>query len=432
MVFAEDDLHTVLEDAIKNDPQWRSAVRAHEASFEKLPQAKAALLPKFEISGSKEYNKTRYDTINGLAHFEPRFYSFPSYYFQASLTQPIFRWDKNVTYRQADFDRIAADAQLQKDRLDFLLRVIKAYFDVAASVENLAAANRQVTEILKRQKISVQSYKIGIGNITEVAESEARFEIAKAQETSAKRDLHIAKAYFQAIVGRQPSASLRLLHNDIQIAQPTPLDEEQWVKNASINAPDVLKKMALYEKARLEIERQRSGHYPTVDAVLSRTWNGSDHTASTLEGFHQNKVNFGILFKIPVFSGFSVTSLVREAISLQSKSFEDMEYAKKTSAYEASDSYSRVVSGLIELDSYRRALKNSQKSHEANLLGYKVGIRSNIDVLNSEQQIYTVSLQFIKAKYDALYYSMKLKSSVGELNDTDFFDVNKLFQLNVY
>lgn len=420
-------LLSACQDALTNDHQWRSAIHAREASYEKLPQARAGLLPEISLSGNTRWNETRYSTISPYTQIKESAFNFNSNEFRVTLTQPIFHWDSIVTSQQADYDLLAADKQLEKDFQDLLLRVAQVYTELASATEMLEAANNQVFALEEQYQITQKSYQLGVGNITELRESEARLQIGKADVMAARRDINLKRAAFRGVVGRE-DRGVKLLGAETSFVPPYPNSLNAWVENATANSPDILRKAATLEKARLEISKRKAGHYPVIDAVISRSRGAAEHTAAALEGFVDRETVYGLEVKIPIFSGFSVNSKVREAVANKDKLEEDVEYAREIVRKDTVEAFGKVSDGLSEYEMYQSALDSSEKSVAANRLGYKVGVRSNIDILNAQQQVFSTVRRVISNKYEIVYYSLKLKALVGDLTEEYLREMDSLLK----
>lgn len=420
-------LSSALRDARTSEPKWRGAIYARQAALEKLPQARAGLLPDISIAITRKRSDTYYQTVNTRIPVKDIQSTFFEGSFQVKLTQPLFNWDKLVLYRQADFDVLAAEKQYAQDNQDFLLRVAKVYLDLASAIEMHLAATEQVATLSEQYRLTLKSYQVGIGNITELYESEARFELSKGEEASYKRQMELCRKRFRSIVGRADYGPA-LVMNNIQLSPPLPNDEHLWNSNAMANSPEILRKQAVLEKARLEIARRRAGYLPTVDGVVSRSRSYSEHLSYALNGYIENKLYVGVEVAIPLFSGLSVVSKVREAESNKDQAAQDMEYSRRSVSDDTAEAFGFVTNGLDELGQYQKSLEGSRKSEKANRLGYRVGVKSNIDVLNSQQQVFTDTRRVVKAKYDVIYYSLKLKALVGELDEAEFLEIDHLFE----
>jgi outer membrane protein len=181
------------------------------------------------------------------------------------------------------------------------------------------------------------------------------------------------------------------------------------------------------EIAKRTISLNRAGHLPTLDFVANI--NRSNNSAIPVEeqpAFIETSKNIGIQVNIPIFSGFAVTSKVREAIALESKAGDDLEAAKRGAALAARQAFLGVNSGLAQVKAYEAAEISSQSSLESNKLGYEVGVRINIDVLNAQQQLYTTQQNLAKARYDTIMNGLRLKSASAALKEEDLVQVNGL------
>ena len=177
------------------------------------------------------------------------------------------------------------------------------------------------------------------------------------------------------------------------------------------------------EIAKLDIRRASSGHLPTVDAVASytdaRSAFGSIPTASTI-------TSLGVQLNIPIFSGYATSSQVTQAIALEEKARADLDTARRSAAQGARTAFLGVQSGLSQVRALEAAERSSQLALEANKLGYEVGVRINIDVLNAQQQLYSTRRDLAKARYDTLVAGLKLKAAAGALSEADLAEINAL------
>ena len=180
------------------------------------------------------------------------------------------------------------------------------------------------------------------------------------------------------------------------------------------------------EIAQRTIKSNRAGHYPTADLVAQRVHTNQGGESIIYQPGISNQTAAGIQWNIPLFSGFAVDSKVKESIALEDKAEHDLENARRTAAQAARQSYLGVNSGLSQVAAYEAAEVSSQSSLDSNLLGYQVGIRINIDVLNAQQQLYTTRQTLAKARYDTIVNGLRLKSAAGSLKEDDLIAVNSL------
>lgn len=409
------DLQQVYNDALVNDPQYASARAALAAGQEKLPQGRAGLLPTLGLSGSN----TRNEIDNG-ANFSASNYAL-------RLEQPLFRWENWQQYEQSKLLVAASEAQFSQARQDLIVSVSKAYFDILGAQDTLAFIRAQKVAISEQLESAKQNFEVGTATITDSHEAQARFDLAVAQEFAAENDLAIKRAALEQIIGKPP-AELATLRPGLTLNMPAPAQLEPWLDSAQQQNYGVIGQQLALEIARRDISRNRAGHYPTLDLVASRSHTRQPSSAMSGAIATTNSNAIGVQWNIPLFAGFAITSKVREAIALEDKSRNDLESVRRNAMQSVRQSYLGVNSGLAQVKALEAAEISSQSALDANKLGYQVGVRVNIDILNAQQQLFSTRRDLSKARYDTIINGLKLKSAAGTLTEQDVQQVNGLLQ----
>ena len=417
------DLMQVYQEALANDAVYASARSTLAAGAERLPQARAGLLPTIGLGGS--VNRLVGET-EALGVTSDRRSTSKGY--TLSLTQPLFRPANWEAFEQGKLSVAASEAQFAQARQDLIVRVAQAYFDVLTAQDALASVQAQKAAISEQLASAKRNFEVGTTTITDTHEAQARYDLALAQEFAAINDLEIRRAALQQIIGRPPG-ELDTLKPGVTLSPPEPAQIEPWVDSAETSNYGVVGQQLALEISQREIRRNRAGHYPTLDLVASRSYNnqdGSSLTAPTSVTSEAN--NIGVQWNIPLFSGFATSSRVREAIALQERARADLLNSRRVAAQAARQAYLGVNSGLAQVRALQAAEVSSQSALESNLLGYQVGVRINIDVLNAQQQLYSTRRDLARARYDTLVNSLRLKSAAGVLGEEDLAQVNGLLQ----
>ncbi len=409
------DLLQVYQDALANDAVFASARAALTAGQEKSVQGRAGLLPTVGLGGN--YTRTGLDTGANTLNTSGNGYSL-------SLSQPLFRLANWESYQQGKLSVAISEAQFAQVQQDLIVRVSQAYFDVLAADDALAFLNAQKTAISEQLASAKRNFEVGTSTITDSNEAQARYDLAIAQEIVAQNDLEVRKTALELIIGTAPSA-LTPLRPGVKLIAPEPARIEPWVTSAEQQNFGVVGQQFAVEIAQREISRNRAGHLPTLDLVASRSHNSQGTTALT-SGGATNTTQIGVQWAIPIFSGFAVTSRVRETIALENKARSDLESARRSAAQGARQSFLGVNSGLAQVRALEAAEISSQSSLESNRLGYEVGVRINIDVLNAQQQLFSTRRDLAKARYDTIMNGLRLKSAAGTLKEEDLGPVNAL------
>lgn len=409
------DLIQVYKDALANDAVIASARSALEAGQEKSVQGRAGLLPTIGLGGS--YGRSNLEVSAGTFNSTNNGYTL-------SLSQPLFRLANWESYQQGKLSVAVSEAQFAQAQQDLIVRVSQAYFDVLAAEDALAFLGAQLSAISEQLASAKRNFEVGTSTITDTNEAQARYDLASAQQIAAQNDLEVKKTALQVIIGTAPSA-LAPLRPGVKLVAPQPAQIEPWVSSAEQQNFGVVSQQIAVEIAQREISRNRAGHLPTVDLVASRSHNNQGTTAIASGGI-SNQTQIGVQWAIPIFSGFAVTSRVRETIALETKARSDLETARRTAAQGARQSFLGVNNGLAQVRALEAAEISSQSSLESNRLGYQVGVRINIDVLNAQQQLFSTRRDLAKARYDTLMNGLRLKAAAGTLKEEDLGPINAL------
>ncbi len=433
------DLLQVYQQALANDATYASARASAAAGRERIPQGRAGLLPVVGITGSSIKNDsdnspwnegaTVTDPVTGL----PRTVvgggsNLRTTVYTIGLTQPLFRWANWETYQQSKLQYAVSEAQFAQAQQDLITRVAQAYFDVLAAQDKLESTRAQKTAVTEQLASAKRNFEVGTQTITDTHEAQAAYDLVIAQEFAAVNDLDNKRNTLQAIIGAAPNG-LAPLKTGITLTAPSPANPDPWVSAAENDNYGVAVSKLQVELAKREISKTRAGHYPTLDLVAS-SQRSKIHGASATSGDGTNK-GIGVQFTVPIFNGFGVTSRVRETIALEDKARNDLEATRRQAALQARQAYLGVNSGMAQVKALEAAEVSSQSALESNKLGYQVGVRINIDVLNAQRQLYQTRTDLSRARYDTILNGLRLKAASGSLKEADLAAVNNLLDKNL-
>ena len=417
------DLLQIYQDALANDPQYASARSSLTAGQEKSVQGRAGLLPTIGLNGSD--TRSRVESQPDIANADRNFTTFSNTW-SLALSQPLFRWANWQQYEQGKLSVVISEAQFAQAKQDLIVRVGQAYFDVLAAQDTLATLQAQKVAISEQLASAKRNFEVGTSTITDTHEAQARYDLATAQEFAAQSDLQVKRSALQQIIGKE-AGELATLKAGVKLNSPQPAAVNEWVSSAEKQNFNVVASEVAVEVAKREIERNRAGHYPTLDLVASTGRTATGGASSTGTGVVK-PTTIGVQWSIPLFAGFAVDSKVKEAVALQEKARNDLETNRRSAAQGARQACTGVTSGLAQVKAYEAAEISSQSALDSNKLGYQVGVRINIDVLNAQQQLYTTRQNLAKARYDTIMNGLRLKSAAGTLKEEDLSEVNTLLQ----
>ncbi len=343
-----------------------------------------------------------------------------------SARQTLFNRANDATIAQAQVQLDAAAAELETAEQDLLLRVSQAYFDVLAAQDTLGTAQANKKAIGEQLASAKRNFEVGTATITDTREAQARFDLATADELAADNDLRTKRVVLDQLVGRsgvQPDP----------LAQPITLpplawtDAEAWVNQAWQLHPGILRAQAGFEAARLETEKARAGHLPTVELTASVAAQRQSGSAADLPGNSVPKV-IGVEMNLPLFAGFAIQNRVKETLALEERARNDLEAVRRNVATGTRTAFFLVQSGLARVRALEAAEASSKLALEATQLGYRVGVRVNLDVLNAQTQLFSTQRDLAFARYNVLLGTLRLKQAAGRLSGDDLAAVNALLQ----
>ncbi len=410
--------------AQQNDPVFAAARAELDAGREALPQGRALLLPVVTGAANTNYNDAENRTFDRSAQFNSNGWNI-------TLTQPLFRWQNVMQYRQASHLVEQSEAQFGQATQDLVVRVATAYFDALATQDNLEFVRADKAAISEQLAQAKRNFEVGTATITDTNEAQARYDLATAQEIAAENAVEVTRRNLEQIIGTPPDR-LAPLKTDLRLAPPQPASMDEWVNAAIAGNFGVRANHAAYEVATREIQVQRAGHYPTVDAIASYQENTTQNIGGSSAGAPTNirSTNtagiVGLQLTVPLYAGGSVSSRTREAVALRERARSNLEAARRSAEFNARQSFLNVTNGRAQVQALEQALVSSETALESNRVGYDVGVRINIDVLNAQQQVLQTKRDLARARYDTILSGLRLGAAAGTLSEEEVQAVNQL------
>ncbi len=417
------DLLDTYHAAQANDPLFAAARATQQAGQEKLPQGRALLMPSVNLTANSTFNDltTQYRgafAIPGAAGN----HRYNSNGYGVTLVQPLFRQQNWIAYTEAELQVAQADAQFKIAEQDLVLRVAQAYFDVLIAQDSVRLAEAQKTAIKEQLAQAKRNFEVGTATITDTHEAQARHDLTSAQEIAAQNNLEIKRRTLQQLINTLPK-DLQSLGKQFKLEAPQPADMEQWVNDAQLNSPQLAIAQAGAQLAEKEVARNRGGHYPTVDLVANYSQSAATGGSFGV-GSDSTSKSISVQLNLPIFQGGATSSKWREAEANRERASYELENARRSVALQTRQAYLGVVSGIAQVKALQQALTSSESLLEASKLGQEVGVRTNLDVLNAQQQLFSTRRDLYQAQYAYLISELRLKAAVGTLGEADLGKVN--------
>ena len=407
-------LMELVESARTYDTTWQAARAQLEAAARRADQAQAGLRPSAALTSGVTRAQTDVSRpdVERTANTQT---------LGVNASQPLYRPANRIAVEQGERGVDVAQAQLDAATQDLLVRVSQAYFDVLAAQDTLTFVQAQKTAVSEQLASAKRNFEVGTSTVTDSREAQARYDLVIAQEIAAENDLRVKKLALDQLVG-------------VTNAQPVPLPRvepanvDYWVETARAQQPGVRQAAIALDIARLETKKAETGHRPTVDLQAGYNITRNPNGTLTAPGVNSrtNVASIGVALNLPLFAGFAVQNRVKETLALETKAEADLETARRNVAQATRSAFFGVQSGQGQVQALEAAEASSQSALDANKLGYQVGVRINIDVLNAQSQLYQTKRDLAQARYNVLLGTLKLRQAAGTLGLEDVQRINSL------
>jgi outer membrane protein len=412
----------LYQQAVSHDPTLASALSANQAAQEIIEQGKALYRPTVNFNASAATSRTHIRYLE--SQLSPGSSSFENYKVAVEASQPIYRKQNLVQMEQSKTQVSLADKQYNLSQQDLIVRTTQAYFDVLLAQDKINLIGAQKAAILSQLEQANAMFEVGSSTITDVNEAQARYDLILAQEIAAVNDHEIARRSVEAITGDIPN-KLASVKADIQVSAISQTMQD-WQQVAVQNNLNIQIQQDALKLAEQDIERANAGHLPTLDAVASYSdnyANGSPSVFST--GNELRNGTIGLQLEIPLYAGGAINSRVRQAVLNKQKAQDDVEIARRKVALETQRAYFNLSSSIAQVKALNQALVSSQSQVDSTKLGYEVGVRTSVDVLNAEQQLFSAQRDLLQVRYSYLVNIIRLKAASGVLAEADLADINQ-------
>lgn len=423
--------------ATASDPLLKEAAANRLATLETKPQARAGLLPLINLGGN--YDDQSSDGV--FSNFSPSLGTTvetnsdsdtTSLAYQLRLQQPLFRWDRWIALKRADKSVAQAEATFAAAEQDLAVRVTSSYFSALAARDSLDAETLNKEAIKRQLEQNETRFEVGLIAITDVLESRAAYDQSVAAEIASKRQLAIAIESLREIIGQRVD-DLVAPGEDLPLMNPDPANEDAWVEKAMAQNLNLEASRIAVQIANDDVRSQRTGHYPTLDLVLTHGEFDSDgNSLNTVMGVStpgsndqdSNSDTISLQFNVPIYSGGAVSSRVRQAVYNKEAAQQRLERIARETERQTRDAYLSVLAEISRVKALKEAVKSSETALSATEAGFDVGTRTSVDVLNSRRDLLRAQVNFYQSRYDYLVNLINLKRAAGTLSGADLQQIS--------
>jgi len=422
------DLKQVYEAALAQDAVIRASRAAADSGRERLPQARAGLLPQVSASAgrnSNDLNTTAPNILGTPVTTNDKYFSDNR---TVQLRQPLMNMQRWLQFQQAKSVVEEAEANLDRDLQNLVVRVAGAYFETLMADEQLELVQAQIKTYTALVDAAQKGLAAGSGTRTDVDDAKARLDMAKAQELEARQNQDLTRRQLETVINQPVTQIAKLKVAALQLSMPEPANLDDWTRKAEEASPEIKVMQARLDAARREVSKAQAGHLPTLDAVAQWSNSGSENI-TRVNSRYENKT-IGLQLNIPLYSGGYVNSTIRQAVAEQTRAEETLEALRRDLGVRVHKEYRGVTEGILRVRALEQAARSAEQMMKSTQMSLKAGSRTQLDVLNAQQQ-YTLALRDLaQARMVFLLSKVRLASLVGDDALTSVEQVNASLAAN--
>ena len=416
------DFKQVYEAALAQDASIRASRASADVGREKLPQARAGLLPQISASASRNNNNLDSTSPNLLGNPVTTNDQYFSDSKTLQLRQPLVNMQRWQQFEQAKFLVAESEATLDRDLQNLVVRVAAAYFEFLMADEQLElvlAQKKMYTALVDAAKKGLAA---GSGTRTDIDDAQARLDMASAQELEARQNQDQTRRQLEVLINQPVGSVAKLNVPALKLVGPQPANLDEWTLRAEKNSPEMKAMQARLDAARREVSKSQAGHLPTLDAIAQWSNSGSENI-TRINSRYENK-SIGLQLNVPLYSGGYVNSTIRQAVAEQTRAEESLEALRRDLGVRVHKEYRGVSEGVMRVRALEQAVRSAQQMLMSTQMSLKAGSRTQLDVLNAQQQ-YTLALRDLaQARLIYLMSKVKLASLAGDDAVASVDDVN--------
>ena len=406
------DLRQIYQAALEQDATVRAARAAADVGRERLPQAKAQLLPSVTANVGKNSNDLNTTSPNLLGQSTTTNDKYLSDNRTLQLRQPLVNMQRWLQFEQAKSVVNEAEATLDREYQNLVVRVAGAYFETLMADEQLGLVLAQKATYTALVDAAKKGLSAGSGTRTDIDDAQSRLDMAMAQELEARQNQDLTRRQLQLLVNQPVMAIAKLNVPALKLNSPQPASLDDWTVKAEQNSPEIKALQARLEAARQEVKKAQAGHFPTLDAVAQWSNSGSENI-TRINSRYENK-SIGLQLNVPIYSGGYVNSTIRQAVAEQTRAEESLEALRRDLGVRVHREYRGVSEGVMRVRALEQAVRSTEQMMKSTQMSLKAGSRTQLDVLNAQQQ-YTLAMRDLaQARYVYLMSKVRLASLVGD------------------
>jgi outer membrane protein len=439
-----DDLVTILQLALDNDPSLKQAQASYRANRENVIQSRSSMLPSLGVGAGTSrltsgFTDSQYinmtnpltgETVRTKVRDDHSFRpGINNHNWGVSLTQSVFNLPNWYSFQSAEATDRAAAVNLAAQEQDLIMRVATAYFDVLRA-QDLLETNIQEEEAAQRSLEQTQQREaVGLVAITDVYDSQAAYDLARNTTILQQDFLRSRYEALEAITGQGHPDIDELLDNFPIVEVEGNLN--QWETQADNNSLAIAAAEFNLDASRQTLRARKSDGLPTLDL---QGFYGHIVTAPIVSqgiqigGGASDRTQLALNLNIPLYTGGTLSSRKRAAEYNVVAAQESLELTKRELTQNIRNAYRRVNTDVLVIAQRQQSITSAQSALDATELGAEVGTRNIVEVLLARENLFRALRMYADARYTYVIDTLVLKQIAGILTPQDIIELNEWLQ----
>lgn len=412
-------LMQAFDAALQNDPAYRAAIHENAAGQQFKVIGRSFLLPNLSFVYTANQNAQDFTTQNSTG-----FRQYPSESEVLQFRQPLFNLDSFARYKQGAAQTNQSDAKFSDRSQELIVRIVGAYADAKNAEDQLALAVAQLNVYTEQRQMNNRMFAKGEGTKTDMLETQSRFDLAEAQVIEARDHVANMRNVLATISGMEVTM-LDSLSNNFRTKPMDPASFDEWKTIALDGNLEIVAQRHAVEIARQEINRQRAGHAPRIDLIAGVNRQKSDIPIMVGMDFLTRSV--GVQVNVPLYNGGNVSAVTSQAAANHEKAKAELDAKTDQVLIELRKQYNLALSSVHRIDALTNSVSSANFLVEAMQKSAQRGVRTNLDTLNAQQQLFTAKRDLAQARYTYLLSYLRLRKAAGTVGVDDLQDIASYF-----
>jgi outer membrane protein len=404
----QQDVREVMAKAYIYNKQLASERESVKLTDENISESISEWMPTVTASGERGKQETTLKGPNGLHNKIDDTADSKN----VNLTLPLFDGLRSYSRFKREKSNVeAAKARLKTIEQEVLLNSVIAYMNVVRERESLLLSRDKEQALRKHYDDTQSRFDLGEITQTDVSQSYTRLTRSITDRMEAEAAYESAKVSYQRIVGEVPSGLYLNVQDPLASEE---INHDKLIEEALMNNPEIDVAELNVKAAGYDINNKKAALLPSVALRAGKTWRDGGYLGSGINETDNEEVMFNVT--VPIYQGGAEYSRIRRAKLTEAKLRYDLEERQNTVRENITRAIHDYKVAVSSIEVHQANVKTAESALSGLRHEVQVGVRTTIDMLDAEQELYEARLLFLRAQRDKVVNAYRLLEQLGRLD----------------